>query len=343
MDNNNNLFTNMFGVESEETPTTEPPKPVEQPTFEQPVEQSPLNQQPVTFSSMQPTPVEIVTPIQPKEEEMVYLDSTPINNPAPIQTPQIPLDQPVTNNIHNEINFDDAEKPSPVLIILLIIVMIGGGLYMFATTFSSPTPKSPTKPTTNQPATTVPEKEEEKEEEKPAPPAVTSFDITLNFDKGYTTNEKELNQTASYQPEQTEGVIKCETIKDRNIPGLTNKESVYLYYKDAAVKKVITISDGKYLSQKTYNTYLTSFKALKSESSKYENLIVDYKANNSTLKINAKVYVDLVYGHNFKFDDTDYIYRIGVTYNTPIKAAMDKMFFNQDYKNNMKCSTILTN
>lgn len=342
MDNNNNLFSSMFGVESEETPTTEPPKTVEQPTFEQPVEQSPLNQQPVTFSSMQPTPVEIVTPIQSKEEEMVYLDSTPINNPAPIQTPQIPLDQPVTNNNHNEINFDDTEKPSPVLIILLIIVMIGGGLYMAITTFSSPAQKTNKQPESEQSTTVVTDKEEEKED-KPTAPAVTSFDVSLTFDKGYTTNTKELNQTISYQPEYTEGVIKCESIKARNISGVSNKETVYMYYKESAVKKIITISDAKYPSQSTYNTYLASFKSLKSQAAKYNNLVVDYKGNSSARTINAKVYVDLVYGHNFKFDDTKYIYRIGLSYNTPIKAAMDKLLFNQDYQNNLMCSTIITN
>ena len=93
MENNNNLFTNMFGVESEEQPV--PQTPQETKVVQQPVIPT-TNQMPVVEPVAQvsiSTPVEATviappqTPIQsPAVEEIIVLDSNiPAAQPQPVQ------------------------------------------------------------------------------------------------------------------------------------------------------------------------------------------------------------------------------------------------------------------
>ena len=52
---------------------------------------------------------------------------------------------------------------------------------------------------------------------------------------------------------------------------------------------------------------------------------------------------DLAYNQAVRLPDSKYYFDIKISYNTPIKKAMNHFITKEGYTNNMYCSTIITN
>ena len=330
--NNNNLFTNMFGVESEDNPEEQLPNTLnslnksEEINIEPEINQS-SNEIELPSLANQPEPQPV------SQDDVIKLDSIKEEQQNPI--PTINSVETAKTNVDDE---DPSEKKSPAVIIFLMIALIGGGLLMFVTTFLESTPKENKKPVLQEePPTTIINQEETK------PATITSFDTTFTFEKGYTENENELNKTEAFTPEKSEGIIKCENIEAIKTNNVLKNNSYYIYYKDYKTKKIIMSTKYKYGSNYQYNTYTTSLETIKTDSEKHDNITVRIDNNNVDFSTDLHILVDLAYGNAFEYSSDYYTFEFPMNYNTEINTAMNKLLSKEEYKENMQCSTIITN
>lgn len=344
--NDNNLFTNMFGIESEEQPIAETPVAQQTPIVEQPV----VKTQPVP--EVQPVVEQQIS--KPVVEEIITLDSNkpieqPVVEPAPsLETINMnPNYQPVkpshqTNEI-DDLDFDTSNNTNYkglaiILGITLVVVLLAFPLYTGLNNYLS---KNKEEAPQDNPPVETPTTNEPTPEEPTLPPI--NFDMDLSFDKGYTNNPNEYHQTVAYKPEQYEGVIKCE-----NIRTMTSSEGqvnivIYLYYKDLMLKKYMVIDDLKLNNVKSYNDYISYYQSLESLTSNNEHLYTRLLVSNGSYRINFSMLVDLAYNQAIRVPDEKIYYDVEMSYNTPIKNAMNKYLTNKSFSRNMYCSTLATN
>lgn len=363
--NDNNLFTNMFGIESEEEPQEQPiqqPAPEQPQTMEQPMmNQTMMPQQPMMNQGIPQQPEmqpQMNQPTQPQAQEVIVLDSTPssipqqeVGQPSFQNTPsQMDYNIPSINTIPTNEEFTGFDEGTQnfkgVYIafgVILAILIIGFPLYSVIDNVLHPVPNANIGNGNNneeeRPTTTVTEKEPEKPKEEIKP---IIFDTTLNFDKGYTTNNDELYQTTAFKPTSTEGVIKCENIKAYKTSTYLEKGIVYIYYRDSRAKKVIISSNQQYNSSSAYNNGIASYAVLKQQIEANKNTEVLIKTSQKDKLIQANILIDMAYGKTLKFDGTNLNYYVVFSYDAPINDAMNKILNNQVNRGNMACSTIVS-
>lgn len=366
--NNNNLFTSMFGVESEEQPVPQTPQETK---VVQPVIPT-TNQMPVVEPVAQvsiSTPVEATviappqTPIQaPAVEEIIVLDShIPAAQPQPVQE-EIKQETINSMNIGNnelslpeqkqDINFsNNDEVPQNYKLIYALmglavfIVVVGFPLYNSLTEklTSSVNDNSNETKELNDSTTTVTEKENDTQDaQKPSTPTII-FDTSLDFDKGYTTTSSELYQTTAYNPKSTEGVIKCESIQNYAFTTHVEKTIIYIYYRDSRAKKTISSSTLQYTNANTYKEGVESFVKFKQQLAGNQNADILLRAVEEQRILQVNLLIDLVYGKALQIDGLNMNYYVAFSYDAPIKDAMNKIINNDLNKGNMVCSTIVTN
>ena len=347
--NDNNLFTNMFGIESEEQPISQPqpPTPQQEPVPQPAVlEPQPVAQQAPVEQTIKPS-IQIEQPIV---EEIIVLDS----NPKPIEQP---VEQTIEEPTLNSINSVSKELPSsepiyeetsisqeniykPVCIILgitLLVVVLAFPLYNVVNNYLHTTAqqeKNNAEPT--------PQEEQPKEEQPQTPVLNIEFDLDLSFDKGYTTNKNEYQRTSSFKPESSEGVVKCEVKNPIIHQDGINNTALYFYYKDFMVKKILTLDDMTLRSASIYNQYISNLQSIISITASNEHLFTRVLVDEDEYRIKYLMMADLAYSQAVRIPDSDYYLDITVSYNTPIQSAMNKMLGNKDYIGNSYCSTINT-
>ena len=354
--NDNNLFTSMFGIESEEEPQEQPVQQVVPEPPQPEIPQPQMNQVIPLQHEMQP---QMRQPEQPKEQEIIILDSTPTTQPQQeIQSSQfqnspsqmdynIPSINTVPTN-EEFTGFDEGPQNFKgiyiVFGVILAILIIGFPLYSVMDNILHPVPNADVGSGNNneeeRPTTTITEKEPEKPKEE-VPPIIV--DTTLSFDKGYTTNDDELYQTVAFKPTSTEGVIKCENIKAYKTSTYLEKGIVYIYYKDSRAKKVLISTNQQYNSSSAYNTGIASYAVLKQQIEANKNAEVLIRTSQKDNLIQANVLIDMAYGKTLKFDGTNLNYFVVFSYDAPINDAMNKVLNNQVNRGNMACSTIVSN
>ncbi len=343
--NDNNLFSNMFGMESEETPIQQPP--VEEPPVQEQskVEEPPVVQTPIQPSTPTPPPVQV-------QEEIIVLDS----NPKPIEEPKPVPEQPISlNTINSNINTmpkednydfnDNTSKDSSyktvciILGVTLLIVLAAFPLYSVVNNYLNSTKENQT----IEDKQTIPQEDKnEEKEEKPKVELNINFDLDVTFDKGYTTNPNELNQIKGYQPEDSEGVIKCETINNIQSQTEIAKAEYYFYYKDYMTKKFLAIQKYKFVNLSTYNSNLQALQSLRSVMTQNEHMYTKLLTDTNSYRLDFYMLQDLAYSQAIKVPDSDYYFDSTISYNKPIKSAMNQFLGDQAYVGNMYCSTINT-
>lgn len=356
MDNNdNNLFTNMFGVESEEK-TTEPLERPEKTNNTEPA----LVQQPTISSTIQQTPIPSPIPSQAEtqinqtiNDEIITLDSNDVQiQSAPVEQ-TVPETQPVIQQQLNQLpqntykEIDYSSQPQEVnykliCIILLVTVVIIVGLFLVYTGVDNYLKE-------NHPKEEIPVVEEPKDEPKPNPEAPKepvapiNFDLNLSFDNGYTTNVNEYHVKQGFKPTNSEGVVLCENIKPIVYSGVgVQNVSVYIYYKDYQTKKILAINDWQLIDKNNYNEYLTMYQTTASILSGNEHMDTQIRIDEKEYIVQYFMLADLAYNQAVRIPDSKYYFDIKVSYNTPIKNAMNKFISQEGYTNNMYCSTIVT-
>jgi hypothetical protein len=356
--NENNLFTSMFGIESEEEQPS-PAQPVQQ---TQPVQEAKFfTEQPVAPQQPVPQPVAQSMPQQPTEptieltsnkpaEEQIFLSSDPIpqnqtmsDNQFNIQMTQQPIQQ---SEYTQQTDYTAPQKESnPAIIyvifgLILLVVIVGPMLFGAVGNMNSPETQNNNQQTEEKNEENVPPVEEK--EPTPQAPEVT-FDGTMSFYKSLTTNAKELNQTVGYQPTYDRGVVKCGTTKSRTITGGTQTEEIYLYYENYQVKKSLNITKTKASNKSTYNQLVESGKYLKNLDEQHKNYKFSSKQNASTRTYEATTFFELAYGNKITIPETKYYVYLPYSLNTPIKSAMNKILQKEGFKGISTCSTVVTN
>ncbi len=344
--NDNNLFTNMFGMESEEQPVSEPiPEPT--PVLEEQKIEETISVQP----TIQPS---ITIPKLPVEEEIIVLDSNPIPQPENqpvVEEQQLSLSTINSNitsmpkeekfDVDNYTSKDSSYKTVCIILgITLLIVLAAFPLYSVVNNYLN---NNKNDNSTENKQTIPQEYKSNEKEEKPSTPVLNiNFDIDATFDKGYTTNQNELNQTQGYQPEVSEGVIKCETIN--NIQSQTERAEVeyYFYYKDYMTKKFLAIQKYKFVNLSTYNSNLQALQSLRSIMAQNEHMYTKLLTDTNSYRLDFYMLQDLAYSQAVKVPDSAYYYDSTISYNKPIKSTMNQFLGDQIYVGNMYCSTIVT-
>ena len=365
--NDNNLFTSMFGIESEE----------QQPTPAQPVQQIQPVQEGKFFSEKPATPQQPVTQTQPiteppieltptaPVEQPIFLSSDPVaqnqtqpmnqanqtmfNDQFNVQTPQQPTPaQPVYTPQTDSITPQKESNPATIYVIfgiILLVVIVGPILLGVLNNTNSSVPQNnnqQTGGTQTEEKTEDPVPPVEEEESTPQAPEVT-FDGTMSFYKEITTNPKELNQTIGYQPAYDRGVVKCATTKSRNITGGTQTEEIYLYYENYQVKKSLNITKTKASNKNSYNQLVEAGKYLKNLDEQNKNYTFSSKQNASTRTYEATTFFELAYGNKISIPESNYYMYLPYSLNTPIKSAMNKILQKEGFKGISVCSTVVTN
>lgn len=344
--NDNNLFTSMFGIESEEQKKPIQPEATPQPVIENKVVEQPV--QPI----QNPQAIQKPTPVV---EEIITLDSNkPIVEETPIQVEQPSLNtinmntnyKPVTppHQIEEDLSFD-TNNPNNykslciILGITLVVVLLAFPLYIGLNNYFS---KNADNSDNKVPEQVTPETPEQPtQQEEPSSPPI-NFDLNLSFENGYSTKPNEYQQKVPYVPESNEGVVKCETIKAINSTDGQTQSAVYFYYKDKLVKKVLTIDYIKLKNSQLYNQYLTSYQSFILTLQKNEHLFTKLEVDQNTYRMNFYMLADLAYNQATKIPDSKVYFDVKMSYNTPIKNAMSKFLTDKSFMNNMYCSTLVT-
>lgn len=370
--NNDNLFTSMFGIESEEEQIIEQPKAEQasqQPMVEQTVmnNQTVMQEQPMMQNSFQQKTLEQPTfnqatlePIEQRpaqSQEVIVLDSNTPAKPAEPQTSIVDLNS-INPGLNTSINsfqpteefkgFDEGNSSYKQIYVafgvILAVLIIGFPLYSVVDNILNPVPNANVGSGTNsdaeKPTTTVTEKEPEEPKVEVTP---IVFDTTLSFDKGYTSNNDELYQTTAFKPTSTEGVIKCENIQSYKTSTSIEKGVVYVYYKDSRAKKIIMSNTQQYTSASTYKTGLAAYAVLNQEVSANKHVELAVRTSEKDRLIQANLLIDMAYGKTIKIDGSKLNFYVVFSYDAPINDAMNKLLNHQTNKGNMACSTIVSN
>ncbi len=368
--NNDNLFTQMFGLETEEPKVEElhqsniqeNTEPITSPLPKESLDNN--NQQAKKLSNEFNQPTTIVSQensnnlnqlnFSPRNDEIINLSSS-INTQTTSSNTQIELSSN-QNYLHQNYSLpsnSDLEDFTPfeksdiknganalaqVSIILVVILILCGGWFFVYNTFMA-TGEEKLIEETKQNNTGVEEKvsEDNKSEEK-----LINFDETLSFYNGLTNNSNELNQKVAYTPTEATGVIKCSSTESVSIDSATESFDLYFYYQNYQLKKFLLLSKDKYSNESNYQLLIEGCNILMEnfESSEGVNYKCDF--NKSTKEITTTVLLNLAYGNYYQTSSKDYYLKFEYTYNENIKNSMSRVLTNSYYLNKVTCSTVLT-
>lgn len=346
--NNDNLFTQMFGLESEQPVTEAPTVPLtsapvtEVPTIPTESTTSAPTTQPVpqpqnelinalnfnnTSSTQvsQPTtePQNDIMMLAPTTQEELEERTTPETEPEPIiqETRFNPNSLPTTPTDYVPTQFPTYETPDIYeenttqgkYYFKLILIIVGvfaaiGGWFLFYTNVL----KEDNDKEAEQVMQAKQEEtvEEQEENEEPEEPLVypIQFDEEMNFFHSLTTNENELYQTEPYTPEKTTGVIVCTNLQPYSFGSGAIMNEYYLYYEDYKLKKTIHNEISAYSSKEDYATMEQGYAALQQSWADKEGIKVKVNSYPDKLAFHTVAYFNLAYGNYFVTDHDSNIY-----------------------------------
>lgn len=294
-------------------------------------------------------PAQNITPNESSQEKTITLDSN--QTTAELMGQQTLLQKMNQSSPTTQTNFEkevclnniqptNYKNIAIFLIVILVIVLLSFPIYESLNNYLNEKQVKVPEPVIKQPTPETPSTPEQKPVEPTLPPI--NFDMDLSFDKGYSKKPNEYHQTISYTPESNEGVVKCETIKTVNTTEAQSNTVAYFYYKDKMTKKLLLIDIIKYKNKQTYNTYVNEYQNFRATLSKNKHLFTKLEVDNSTYRTNFYMLVDLAYSQTTAIPNSNQYYHIKISYNTPIKKAMEKFITDPLVSGNMYCSTIVT-
>lgn len=374
-ENNDSLFTQMFGLESEQ-PTELPPKEEvkEVPKIEEPVEKAPeqkiikannieetdsvfqnnlsqLNQTLAPKKPLESEQQEMTLSPTKKVEETIFLTDEPIKKEEeekeevieevkfdPNAIPTEPYDYKPSNNFE-QYPLENASKSSVFLKFLLILLCVGGLIGGWILLYS--TVLAPEEEINN---TTETEEQETTEEETPEEPEVEKieFSQSLSFYKGLTDNPDELNREYPYDPENKTGVVLCEFITPLTENNCTVELKVFLYYENYLTKKTYSQQVNTLKDDTSFQEYINAAQIMESNFTDSESLSIDSKIDYNNKQVSIGLFSNLAYGSYTNAGDTGLILKTKIDYDDNIKTAMAQIYGIEDFIGNIKCSTVKT-
>lgn len=384
MQNNNdneNLFTQMFGQPSEQptepqtqAPQTEPvveqaavstPVPPVQQIQESPkVEEPPSLMSSLNYQQESPTtpstqpPTDSVITLKPTTQEELdnrkdIKEEAPTTEPiitkfTPNDIPSQPMEyHPTQYREYDEYN-DSASSPKGNIILKLGLILfgvcaiIGGWLVIYDKVLSNDeTPKTPDTSNTEDNQNNEESSTETKEEEQTPPEVKINFDENLSFYHSLTTNESELYQTEPYTPAKSTGVIRCENIKIEEAVDGKAYFHYYLYYEDYKLKMTIHQEAVQLYDQTAYQTTVNSLAATQKLWADKEGIKYVYQTDPTSQTIVVSSWFNLAYGNYFVADRNSGIFYY-LLYDYNDNIKTTMGTMFGNHVGNLACSTVVT-
>lgn len=272
--------------------------------------------------------------VQPLETPQTNL----VQMAIPQQLPQIPK-QTMQNQPPDEPN---AKLFYAVFAIILLIVLVGFPLStVIQNNFESKTGAG--EPIKNQ------EEKKKPETEDPSPTEPDSlqinqisFNMDLKFDKGFVTNEKEINQKEGYLPTNLNGVIRCDLEKPLVTEEVTTYASTYLHYENFKLRSAITVTKQVYKDNNIYMNNKDATQVYKTAADKKETLDVEIKQDDVNFTVTNIMHYHLMYGHSTHIEELDKDITFSSIYSTNIKNAIDNTIKSGMNNGIIICGTLNT-
>lgn len=370
--NDNNLFTQMFGLETEESPLENSPKSSQQENNIQsitnvPGEEKLNNSQQVESSLQQPKQV-IIPSTQENSNNLNQLNFSSQNDEV-INLSSFSNVQTSSNNTQIELSSNDnspaqtytstsnldledfapfeksdikngANALAQVSIILIVILFLCGGWFFVYNTFVDIEEKELSK--VNQESNDIVDGNQSSEQNNEYEEKTITFDETLSFYNGLTNNSNELNQKVAYTPAASTGVIKCSSTENVLIDSNTENFDLYFYYQNYQLKKFLLLNKAKYTNESDYQLLIEGCNILMENFETSEGVKYKCNLNKSAREVETTVLLNLAYGNYYQTSHKDYYLKFEYTYNENIKNSMSRILTNSYYLNKVTCSTVLT-
>ena len=199
--------------------------------------------------------------------------------------------------------------------------------------------------TNNETISTIPNSEDSELEESQNSQISESieFDMTLSFDKGFVSNEQEIEQEMGFLPTNITGVVRCNLKQAEIISGVTKYASTYLYYENYKLKQAITVTEQIYPDPATYSEAKNATLVYKESADKANTLDVLILQDDSTYTVKNTMKYNLEFGSTTYIESIDTYLKFSSEYDTNIKTAIDNVINKSSNKQNIICSSINTN
>lgn len=375
--NNDNLFTQMFGLESEQPPTPLPKEEVipEQPKIENttnivpnPSIESPkpeifptqvttteqifqtdlatqLNRASEESSNITVNQEQTVTITPTKQDEIIELTDAPIKKEEKEEqvsevkfNPNAIPTEPFEYKPSQSVDYDEPLENASSKSVIFKVLLIFIGVGLLIGGWILFYNVSLDKKDNP-----IPEQQAEKSEDIKEPEIKQiNFDQSLSFYKGLTDNPEELNREYPFEPEETTGVIKCDLIKPISSDGITINIDVYLYYEKNLLKKSYIEQITNIKDKKLFNENIKSTATFEENFKDTEALTIDSKSDYSTQTITVGMFSNLAYGSYTHAAQDGMYYKLKLEYDDSIKTAMATVYGMDGMLGNIKCSSVKT-
>ncbi len=278
--------------------------------------------------------------VQPAPQPVV----STIPKPAPIPTAAgTSVQQPMQPQNKNDV--PNAKVFYLIFGIILLFVIVGLPLYSSINS-SLNNQKGESEPINNNQS----EQENKPIEEQPTPQQPNTntneivFDMSLAFDKGLVSNEKEINQKEGFLPTELTGVIRCDLEKPIVSTDFTKLASTYLYYDNYKLESAITVTKLQYVNPALYLERKDAFLIYKTAGDQYESLDVNIIQDDSNSTVTSIMKFNLRYENSTPVEglEPNNVLIFSSVYGTNIKVAMEKILNPTDPNSNVVCSAIST-
>ena len=281
--------------------------------------------------------------VQPQSVVQPAPQPEPVKMSLPVQQPVVPTQaqQPIKQKKQ------EPEEPSAklfyaIFIIILLLVVVGLPLYSSLEKYMEENSGTSEPIKEQEPVVETKPVETPTEPTTPQEPAEIVFDMSLEFDKGFVTNEKEINQKAGYLPTNLNGVIRCDLEKPMVMQGITTYASTYLHYENYELRSAITVTKQVYSDQATYMNTKDATLVYKNAGDKYDTLDVLITQDDESYTVTNIMHYHLMYGHTTYIDDLDTNILFSSQYTTNIKKAIDNAIVTGMNNGNTVCGTLNT-
>lgn len=226
---------------------------------------------------------------------------------------------------------------------ILLLVIVGLPLYSSINSALNPT-TGVSEPVTNDENKTNPTPEEKPTTNQPTTGAnEIVFDMSLGFDKGWVTNEKEINQKTGFLPTNLTGVIRCDLERPVVMEGITMYASTYLYYQNYKIVSAITVTKHQYGDQTSYTANKDATSIYQNAGDTNDSLDVKIIQDDNALTVTNIMQYNLQYGHTTYVEELETHLQFSSQFGTNIKTAIEQALITGANSGNAVCGAILTN
>lgn len=370
--NNDNLFTQMFGLETEEPKIEEPKNPAEPvtqvlPNIPKEVSNPSPDATPKSEIKLEPE-TKIIVGISPQNNDLNKLNFSNQEESEVINLSSSETSQSLSNNEKVELStnnqydlsnyysntqndiedftaFEESDIKNgtsailKVFLILLIVLSLFGGWYFIYNIVLSSKEETLTEnvPDNNTQTENIQVLEPVEVEEK-----IIVFDENLSFERGLTSNTSEQYQTVAYTPNDKTGVIKCSSTESISNETFNQDVNLYLYYENYQLKKTLQVSTEKYSTTENFQLGILIGEIFIESWEETEGIKYTYIPNSNTKEIQTTMLLNLAYGSYYPTNSQEYYIKSEYTYNENIKTAINKTLNLEHYKNKITCSTLET-